>query len=162
MAGPGNEERWMNRRLRMAGLGAALVVLLGIGAVAGRGVFAQDATPTSGTGSTSATNYQDFVSKLASNLGIADSTQVDAAIKTTLKQMVDEELAAGHISADEANAAKQAIDNGEFGGDLIDFDHGQGGKHGHDDQGDKDGDRGNGGTNDDGDDNATGTPTTSA
>lgn len=107
-------------RLPMAGVGVALVALLGVGVVAGGGVFAQNATPAAGTsGSTTATTYQDFVGKLAANLGISDPTKVDAAIKTALKQMVDEQLTAGHISADQANAAKQAIDNGQFGGDLL-------------------------------------------
>jgi len=135
----------------MAGLGAALVVLFGIGSVAGHDVFAQDATPAAGTSSTTDTTYQDFVGKLAANLGIADATQVDAAIKTTLKQMVDEQLAAGNISANEATAAKQAIDNGDLGHGLFDFDHGHDGKDGHSDRNDNDGD-----------DNATSTPTTSA
>jgi hypothetical protein len=151
----------------MAGLGAALVALLAVGGVAGRGVFAQDATPTTGTGSTTATLYQDFVGKLAANLGIANSTTVDTAIKTTLKQMVDDQLAAGHISADEANAAKQAIDSGNFGGDLLKLGHAQGDKHGHGGAGDNDNDKSNGGTNDSGNGNgnggnATSTPSTSA
>ena len=95
--------------------------MLGVGG----SVFAQDnATPTAGTEQTTGTTgeaterttreaeYAAFLDALAVNLGVADGETVDAAIKTTLKQMVDERLAAGEISADLATELKAAIDSG--------------------------------------------------
>lgn len=115
------------RRALLLGAGVALAMFAAAAVLIGP-TFAQSATPsatTSGTPTTQSgtstqttqgtaqSRYQDFVSKLAKNLGISDTTKVDAAIKTTLKQVVDEQLAAGHISADEANRLKQAIDAGQ-------------------------------------------------
>lgn len=154
----------MNRRMRIAAFCVAAFALLGVGGLAGGGVFAQDqsgtpaageSTPAAG-GETSA--YQDFVNALAANLGISDPATVDAAIKTTLKQQVDAELAAGNISANEATALKQRIDAGDFGPFL--FGHGRGDGHGgpqghnHQDNGDK-----NEQPDDDSGANPTGTPT---
>ena len=78
-----------------------------------------DGTPTTDTnGMTDETStnevaagarYDDFVSRLASHLGIADSTQVDTGIRTTLTDLVDARLAAGEISANDADAARTAI-----------------------------------------------------
>jgi hypothetical protein len=97
--------------------------------VAGGGVFAQDSTPTttetpavgsSGDTTTDANaEYDAFVVALAANLGISDPATVDAAIKATLKQQVDDRLAAGEISANEATALKERIDAGKFGSFLF-------------------------------------------
>src|SRR4051812_36338196 len=128
---PKIDRRTLVRRGVVIGGGlTGAAALLAVGAN-GRNVFAQDATPsaTSGTEIAEASRYADFVSKLATNLGIADSATVDTAIKTTLKQMVDADLAAGNISANAATAAKQAIDSGDFGHGLFGF--GGGGKRGH-------------------------------
>ena len=97
--------------------------MLGVGGSA----FAQDSTPTAGTeASTPAADTttdpwaarqaeQDaFLDALAANLGVADGATVEAAIKTTMKQLVDERLAAGEISADDAEAIKAAIDSGDY------------------------------------------------
>lgn len=94
---------------------------------AGGSVFAQDpSTPTAGAGgSTEVTaasdrqaereaDYAAFLEALAINLGVADGETVDAAIRTTLKQMIDQRLAAGEISADLAAELKAAIDAGRY------------------------------------------------
>ena len=53
--------------------------------------------------------YDDFVSRLAGNLGIGDTASVDTAIRTTLTDLADARLAAGEISANDADAARTAI-----------------------------------------------------
>ena len=64
--------------------------------------------------------YEDFLAKFAENLGVDDPAQVETALKETLKQMIDEELAAGTISANAAAEMKERIDAAEgpalFGG----------------------------------------------
>lgn len=106
----------------------------GIGAAAALGgglVYAQSATPgstpSSGTSgasgsTTTETNaqkrYTDFVDKLAANLGNLEPAKVDAAIRTSLKQMVDDAYKAGNISANEATAIKNRIDASTFPADL--------------------------------------------
>ena len=147
----------MFHRLKFLAIGAAVVALLAVGAVIGRGVFAQTATPAAGSTTSSTTQYQDFVAKLATNLRIADSATVDTAISTTLTQMVDDALASGSISTDEATAAKTAIANGQIS-DFVDLDTDSG-------HGDHDGNHDHGSktkqddTNDnDSDDTSTGTP----
>ena len=120
--------------------------MLGVGG----SVFAQEAsTPAAGTeeadDATDATSeqstreqaYADFLDALAVNLGVADGATVDAAIKTTQKQLIDERLAAGEISADLATELKAAIDSGEYPVRFhlpgMDSDRGPGGRgHSHD------------------------------
>jgi hypothetical protein len=149
----------MNRRKLVVGGGASALTLAVAGLAAQRSVDAQDATQGSGTATPSTgtggpdttqnddqTQYQDFVAALAANLGIAGASGVDAAIRTTLKQLVDEEFAAGNISADEATARKEHIDSsdsplgrggfGRHGGGPG----GRDGKHRGRDDGDGDGD----------------------
>ncbi|HEX3303708.1 MAG TPA: hypothetical protein VHR64_12560 [Thermomicrobiales bacterium] len=117
----------MNVRMRFAAFCVAAVALLGAAAVIGGSAFAQDSTgtPEAGSGTpavgsdTQASAYQDFVDGLAANLGISDPATVDAAIKTTLKQQVDAELAAGNISANDATALKERIDAADFGPFLF-------------------------------------------
>jgi hypothetical protein len=125
-------------------LGAAALALIGTGVVASDSVFAQESTPAAestpavgSAGETETSAYDEFVAGLAANLGISDLATVDTAIKETLKQRVDEELAAGEISANEAAARKERIDAGEFGGFFLGHgDHRDGGpRGGHDRQG---------------------------
>ncbi|MGI8475564.1 MAG: hypothetical protein ACR2OO_04240, partial [Thermomicrobiales bacterium] len=91
----------MNKRLQYVGVGTAMAALLGVGSLTGHGasVFAQSATPTpaaaaAGAATTKAAarkaEYDAFVAKLATQLGIGDPTKVDAAIKAVLKQQVDD------------------------------------------------------------------------
>jgi hypothetical protein len=56
-----------------------------------------------------AERYDEFVSGLAGALDIADTATVDAAIRTSLTAMIDAQLAAGEISANDAEAARTAI-----------------------------------------------------
>src|SRR3954451_18613964 len=104
----------LNRRRVLAGtagLGAA--ALLGA-----KLVQAQTATgtPEAGTGTTETdeqTYYNNFVSKLAANLNISDAATVDTAIRDSLTELVDEELAGGHISQDTATRLKENIASGD-------------------------------------------------
>jgi len=111
----------LTRRRMIAGAAA-----LGAATVVGTGIArAQDSTATPGikdggdtTNTSEATDratqsaerYQDFVSKLASNLGLAGATGVDTAIRDALKGMIDDQLAAGEIAANNATAWKTEID----------------------------------------------------
>jgi len=104
----------LNRRRVLAGtagLGAA--ALLGV-----KLVQAQTATgtPEAGTGTTETdeqTYYDNFVGKLAANLNISDAATVDSAIRDSLTEIVDEELAGGHISRDTATRLKENIASGD-------------------------------------------------
>jgi hypothetical protein len=110
----------MDRRKFVVGGGAALAIT---GLTVQRAVEAQDATPTPSTGmatpgatqnqnqNQAQTLYQDFLTNLAKNLGVADAKTVDTAIRVSLKQLVDAQFTAGHISADTANALKTKIDS---------------------------------------------------
>ena len=93
----------------------------------GGSVFAQDeSTPTASTEDTTEfitvtgkqaareAEYAAFLDALAVNLGVADGETVEAAIRTTMKQVIDERLAAGQISADLATELKLAIDSGDY------------------------------------------------
>lgn len=130
--------------------------ILGVGG----SVFAQDdSSPTAGTGETSEASdpateqsgrdaeYAAFLDTLAANLGLADGATIDAALRTTMKQLIDERLAAGEISADLATELRAAIDGGDypvrihgpgvggFGGPMMGDDRDFGGR------GDRNGDR---------------------
>ncbi len=63
--------------------------------------------------------YQDFVGRLATNLGESDKTKVDQAIRTTLKQEVDAKVTSGDIAGKVADAIKAKIDSPDFPADLI-------------------------------------------
>jgi hypothetical protein len=99
----------------IAGAGAAAI----IGTTLAR---AQESTPTveSGTGGTTddtttpddgrATQYQTFLTKLAAEISLSDTTTLDTGIRDALKGIIDDELTAGDIAANAAIAAKTAID----------------------------------------------------
>lgn len=124
----------MFQRVKVLGIGASLFAVIGIGGLGAHGVFAQSTATPPATSSVSTTTapsaYSVFVKKLATNLGVADSTKVDAAIKTTLKQMIDEQLAAGNISANEATTMKAEIDKATDASSLAVLDDIVGGDHG--------------------------------
>jgi hypothetical protein len=173
-------EMSVNRRTLVAKGSASAFALSLAGLAANRAVNAQDATPepgsttdngngTTGTAESkeaeAGTKYQEFVAALATNLGASDAATVDTAIRTTLKGLVDAELAAGDIAANDATERKAAIDAsvapiriGGFGG--HDGPGGFGGERGG---------RGNSRPGDDADDSDDGaapgvnaTPTTTA
>jgi hypothetical protein len=56
--------------------------------------------------------YLGFISTVAKNLGIKDPMTVDTAIKTMLKQTVDDRHNAGEISDSAASALDKQIDAG--------------------------------------------------
>lgn len=162
----------MNGRFRGLSLGLALLALLGIASVAGRGVFAQDATPTpgasSGTDSDQTTGRNAFLDAFAAALGVTDQVQVDAAIKTAVDKMLADKVAAGEITQEQADIIKAEVANGDYraigGGFGIGHDP-RGGMHGRD-RGGFGGDKGHSGSandknDDDSDDNGT-TPSTGA
>lgn len=115
----------MNRRDVIAKGSASAFALTLAGLAANHAVNAQSATPVTGSSTTDNGNgtggtttsseemagqyYQKFVAALASNLN-SDATTVDTAIRTTLKGLVDDELAAGDIAANDATALKSDID----------------------------------------------------
>ena len=73
--------------------------------------------------------YEGFVAALASELG-TDGSAVDAAIRTTLTQQVDEREAAGEIDIERAAAMRAVIEVSEAPL-FLGFD-GRGGMHGFD------------------------------
>jgi hypothetical protein len=138
-------ETQVNRRTLVAKGSASAFALTLAGLAANRAVNAQDATPEPGTtdngnGTTgtqetpensAATQYQEFIAALATNLGVADATTVDTAIRTTLKGFVDAELAAGDLAANDATEMKEAIDAAEAPIWIGGFGRGGGlGRHG--------------------------------
>jgi hypothetical protein len=106
-----------------------LAGIAGLGLAGGVGltrVLAQDATPTDepstsddqttdttdadgGDGKAGA-RYDDFVAKLAANLG-SDADTVDTGIRDSLKAMVDDVFNAGDISKNAATRIKDRIDS---------------------------------------------------
>ncbi|MDD4237366.1 MAG: DUF2680 domain-containing protein [Desulfotomaculaceae bacterium] len=90
--------------------GLLLAVALLVGALTGT------AFATSGTQSDSsmATLYQDFVAKLAANLGM-DQEQVTAALDTTKKQMLDEAVQQGKMTQEQADKIAARKDGGFCG-----------------------------------------------
>ena len=56
--------------------------------------------------------YENFLGKLTTNLGMTDTAEVDLAIRSSLKAMVDEKFTEGSISQNDADAIKERIDTG--------------------------------------------------
>jgi hypothetical protein len=150
----------ITRRRMVAGAAAlGAVSLAGI-----RSAQAQDTTTpaTPGADTTESTDqvsqaaesYQNFVLKLATNLGVADAASVDTGIRDALKTMVDERLAAGEISANFATERKTEIDASEA---PLWVGFGERGGHGFGDNRDNDPKPGNAPGSDD-DTDVTGTP----
>lgn len=139
-------------RLQRAGLGLSLMALVGVGAVNGGNVFAQDATPTPSTSTTTEattpeeTERNAFLDAFAAQLGVTDEAQIDAAILGAFQQILAEKVAAGDITQAQADEILARIEAGDvrFGGGIL------GGKHGH--GGDFDADRDNRGSNNGADD----------
>jgi hypothetical protein len=103
------------RSLFVTVAGSALLFALTLAGLSGIGVrvaaqTAPDEAATTDIAAEKAAAYDAFVGTLASELGVADAAQVDAAIRTALKQAVDDRLAAGEISVEAAAARKAVID----------------------------------------------------
>jgi hypothetical protein len=103
----------MLTRMKGLALAASLLIVVAFAAATHQGVFA--ASPSSGS-------YDAFVAKLSANLGVSDPAMVDAAIKTSLKQMVDDSLASGAISSKKAASLKKKIDQSNDPGKLLGLD----------------------------------------
>ncbi|CCF86213.1 conserved exported hypothetical protein [Nitrolancea hollandica Lb] len=71
--------------------------------------------------------YQDFITKLAANLGINDTAKVNSGVKSALSQMVDERQQNGTLSQAQADRLKQRINAEEFPGGFPGM---MGGHHG--------------------------------
>ena len=82
-------------------------------------LIAATAITTSGAsaaaGATGLASGTDFLSKLAANLGIGQD-QLTAAVKQTNLQLIDEAATAGTITADQAQAARDRVNNSADGG----------------------------------------------
>src|SRR3954462_13480049 len=111
----------MHHRLRIFAFSVAALALIAIGIAVKQGGFAQDdystpppdatsaqdqySTPPANTGASAgdatadaSVQYLGFISTVAKNLGIKDPMTVDSAIRTMLKQTVDDRHNAGEIS----------------------------------------------------------------
>ena len=123
----------MNRRTILSvGALAGSLALAGLSSPIAHlaGAQATDATPAAGSSATTATDattavdprvdhQQAFIDAFAQNLGVTPDA-VEQALRDTMKQMIDEAVTTGDISADDAATMKQAIDEADvlpmFGG----------------------------------------------
>src|SRR4051812_30122185 len=87
-------------------LGLTLLIAVGV-------ITASGASAASGTGGLA--SGTDFLSKLAANLGIGQD-QLTAAVKQTNLQLIDEAAAAGTLTADQAQAARDRVNSSADGG----------------------------------------------
>ncbi len=109
-------------KLVVAGAGALLLVGLGIGASAyasGAAVpFLAAAKPTPSPGSARQAACNGFISHLAANLGVSQS-KLRSALQKSAGQTIDDAVAAGRLTQQQAARIKQRIDSGtvcSFGG----------------------------------------------
>jgi hypothetical protein len=93
----------MNTKTKRIGIVATLVALAAL-AIAGAVVFAQASNSASGSDAATTT----FLAKVAKNLGISEATLV-SAMQTANEQSIDEALAAGRITAEQAAAMKERL-----------------------------------------------------
>jgi hypothetical protein len=104
----------MNTKTKRIGIVATLVALAAL-AIAGAVVFAQASNSAPGSDVATSTATTAFLAKVAKNLGITEAALVKA-MQTAQEQTVDDALAAGRITAEQAAAmkerlaAKQALD----------------------------------------------------
>jgi hypothetical protein len=98
------EVRMTRKRLFVVAAVLALVALLAIGGMAT--VFAAGSTDANGS-----SRGQEFLNRLADNLGISTDA-LQQGLKKTADQEIDNAVANGRITQDQANKAKQSVDNG--------------------------------------------------
>jgi hypothetical protein len=114
----------MSGRLRVMSIAVALWAVIGIGSMAGRGVFAQDATPTpstssgsSGTTDTTKTDSWDtFLNDFASALGVTDQATIDSALNSTINTTLAAKVTAGELTQEQADIIKAQVANGDYSG----------------------------------------------
>jgi hypothetical protein len=126
--------------MRGLSVALALLALVGLGAIAGRGVFAQVATPAPSTATggadatpaagTEASERNAFLDAFAAALGVTDQTRIDAAIQTAIDQVLADRVAAGELTQEQADAIEARVAAGDpHGFGLL---GGGRGDHGHD------------------------------
>jgi hypothetical protein len=101
------EEQMTRKRLVVLAASLAVVAVLAVGGFAT--VFAAG-SPTS-TSADPSSRAQTFLDRLATNLGIS-TDRLQQGLKDTANQYVDQALANGRITQQQADAAKQRIANG--------------------------------------------------
>lgn len=95
---------WSRTRLVVAGGTAVAIAATAMGVA-----YAQTPTATP----TRQQRAEDNLNKFAQNLGV-DPAKVKEALKQTALQHIDEAVAAGRMTADQAQKAKDAINSGQF------------------------------------------------
>ena len=121
----------MTMRTKLMTLAGATLLTLAVAVVAvaaggPAGAFARQATPGTGAAPATAQNpMADFLAKLAANLGISQD-RLTAAVKQTDLQLIDEAQAAGRLTADQARAARDRVNNSPADAPPL----GIGGRHG--------------------------------
>lgn len=110
---------WSKTRLMVAGGAAAAIAATAAGVA-----YAQTPTPAQ----TREQRAEEHLNRFAQNLGV-DATRVKEAMKQTALQHIDEAVAAGRLTAEQAQQAKDAINSGQFPG-FGGFGHGKGGPGG--------------------------------
>jgi hypothetical protein len=102
-------------KLILAGAGALLLVGVGIGASAYSGgiavPFLAAAKPSPSPGASRGAACTDFLNHLAANLGISQS-KLRSALQKSAEQTIDDAVASGKLTADQAAKIKQRIDSG--------------------------------------------------
>lgn len=106
-------------RKRLLALGGALLLTVAIAGAAvtvggARGTLAAPGTPGAARPAGDQRGLADFYAKLAGNLNISQDA-LAAAVKKTDLQQIDAALAAGTITADQAQAARDRINNSPNG-----------------------------------------------
>ena len=102
-------------KLKRWAIGGGLATLALASALTAGTVFAQG-TPT--TTNSPQTAVQNFIDRLAQNLGISSST-LQSALQKTQDQSIADAQAAGKITQQQANALKQKVDSGQVGPFLF-------------------------------------------
>ena len=97
----------MNTKTKRIGIVATLVALAAL-AIAGAVVFAQASYSAPGSDVATSTATTAFLAKVAKNLGITEAALVEA-MQTAQEQTVDDALAAGRITAEQAAAMKERL-----------------------------------------------------
>ena len=119
----------MAPRTKLLTLAGTILLTLTIAVVAvaaggPAGTLAQQATPGTAT-TTGQSPVADFLTRLAANLGISQD-RLTAAVKQTDLQLIDEAEAAGRLTADQAQAARDRVNNSPADAPPL----GIGGRHG--------------------------------
>ncbi|MER3419502.1 MAG: hypothetical protein C4290_02815 [Chloroflexota bacterium] len=103
----------ISNRLRTLAV-AGILAAAGLGGATVAAVHAQQPTPTPAATQQRAQRADEFLSRLAQNLGVTPERLRDA-IKQTVLQEVDAAVARGDLTAQQAQAIKDRINAGELG-----------------------------------------------